>query len=258
MFFILYQITNLINNNIYVGVHKTDNIDDGYMGSGKLIKLAITKYGAHNFKKEILIFFKNEFEMYAAEKHFVNEEWINRSDTYNIRLGGSGGFDHINNNREHYNKLWYNWWNSLTDDERNSLNEKKANYGDKNGMFGSSRTGELNPMWGKKQTQKCKDIVSQTNRGKMPVKNKITGEIIGSVDINHPNIISGEWVSINLGKTASDETRKKMSYAAKRRNTKPPSSKGKLWWNNGIEQKRQAEHPGDGWIRGRLKWRNTE
>jgi hypothetical protein len=29
-------------------------------------------------------------------------------------------------------------------------------------------------------------------------------------------------------------------------------SKGKLWWNNGVEQTRAFECPGEGWIRGRL------
>lgn len=37
MFYYLYQITNLVNNKIYVGVHKTHKFDDGYMGSGKVI-----------------------------------------------------------------------------------------------------------------------------------------------------------------------------------------------------------------------------
>ena len=45
MFFIIYQTTNLINNKIYIGKHQTSDLDDGYLGSGKLLLQAIKKYG---------------------------------------------------------------------------------------------------------------------------------------------------------------------------------------------------------------------
>ena len=98
MFYYIYQITNLVNNKIYVGVHKTKTLDDGYMGSGKVIKAAIQKYGPENFKKDILEFFENAELMYAKEKELVTEEFLAREDVYNLRRGGTGGFDFINKN----------------------------------------------------------------------------------------------------------------------------------------------------------------
>lgn len=95
-YFYLYQITNVANNKIYVGVHKTKSLDDGYMGSGKVIISAINKYGIENFTKTILETFDNSGAMFAREKEVVTDEFLARLDTYNLRRGGSGGFDYIN------------------------------------------------------------------------------------------------------------------------------------------------------------------
>lgn len=92
----IYKITNLINGKIYIGKHKTKNINDGYMGSGKRLIAAIEKYGIICFDKEILFEYDTEEEMNSKEKELVTEEFCKRSDTYNICEGGNGGFSYIN------------------------------------------------------------------------------------------------------------------------------------------------------------------
>lgn len=96
MLYYLYEIRNNLNNKIYVGVHKTKSIDDGYMGSGKVIKRAVKKYGLENFTKVILEYFEDSKSMYAREAELITNDFLEREDVYNLRRGGSGGFDYIN------------------------------------------------------------------------------------------------------------------------------------------------------------------
>lgn len=86
----VYKITNIINNKIYIGVHRTDNLDDKYMGSGTNIKRAIDKYGLKNFKKDIIMMYDTYRDALNHEAKIVTEGFINRDDTYNIRVGGRG------------------------------------------------------------------------------------------------------------------------------------------------------------------------
>ena len=92
MFYTIYKITNNINNKFYIGMHQTKKLDDGYMGSGKLIKTAIKKYGIENFTKEILHIFDNEEDMKNKEKQLV----VLSEMSYNLCEGGKGGFGYLN------------------------------------------------------------------------------------------------------------------------------------------------------------------
>lgn len=79
-------------------MHKTANLDDDYMGSGKRLKHAIKKYGIENFKKEILYVFDNEEDMKDKEKELV----VLNEMSYNLCEGGKGGFSYINKTRDHH------------------------------------------------------------------------------------------------------------------------------------------------------------
>jgi hypothetical protein len=98
MYYTIYQICCKITNKIYIGKHQTKDLDDGYMGSGKLLIRAQKKYGLENFSKEILRVFQTEEEMNAKEAELVTEEFCLREDTFNICPGGKGGWGYVNQN----------------------------------------------------------------------------------------------------------------------------------------------------------------
>lgn len=88
MYYTIYKTTNLINGKFYIGAHKTEDLNDDYLGSGDMINEAIGKYSQENFKKEILSFHGNEDLMYLEEARIVTSEFIKRRDNYNLTPGG--------------------------------------------------------------------------------------------------------------------------------------------------------------------------
>lgn len=88
MQYFIYKTTNLINNKTYVGIHQTENIDDGYIGSGLHFLRAVKKYGKDNFKREILEYCSSYDELLEKERILVNEEWVRDISNYNLKTGG--------------------------------------------------------------------------------------------------------------------------------------------------------------------------
>lgn len=101
MYYTIYKITNQITGKFYIGKHKTSDLDDDYMGSGKLLKYAIQKYGIENFTKEYLEILDSEEKMNLAEKIYVITD---NEVSYNLCEGGKGGWSYINSNIELVNK----------------------------------------------------------------------------------------------------------------------------------------------------------
>lgn len=98
MHFIIYETINLVNGKKYRGAHITSSLDDGYIGSGKLLKKAIAKYGFDSFEHFILQECSSVEEMFKAEANYVSPEWVEDPNTYNLKVGGEGGWDYINKN----------------------------------------------------------------------------------------------------------------------------------------------------------------
>ena len=95
-YYTVYKTTNKLNGKCYIGTHKTSDLSDGYLGSGTFLKRAIKKHGEENFNKEVLFKYDNPDEMFAKEAELVNEDFLMNENTYNLKVGGFGGFDYIN------------------------------------------------------------------------------------------------------------------------------------------------------------------
>lgn len=140
--YFVYLTRNLINNKIYVGVHKTTNIDDGYMGSGKYLQRAIKKYGVENFSREILCVTETYNQSFEIEELIVDQKFVKSPKTYNIKLGGLGGFDHISISKEERKTRTSN---GGTKSKINGLGVHNPIYSDKKSA------------WGYKGAKSCKE-----------------------------------------------------------------------------------------------------
>jgi hypothetical protein len=92
-YYLVYKTTNLRNGKFYIGVHETHNLDDGYLGSGKVLRNSVYFHGKENFKREILEFCENKTSMYQKEKELITEKLINNPKCMNLVAGGIGFID---------------------------------------------------------------------------------------------------------------------------------------------------------------------
>lgn len=172
MYYIVYETTNNINGHIYIGVHITSVIDDGYVGSGKVLQRAIKKYGLEYFTRKILFIYDNPEEMFKKEKEIVDENFIKRADTYNIKLGGTGGWDFVNTSGLNWtpekNKRISPFKNATEDQKRewhakSQISLQQTWQKIRNGELPDKHTNRANFI-GKKHTEETKQKISATHK----------------------------------------------------------------------------------------------
>jgi len=88
----IYKTTNLLSGKYYIGMHSTDDLNDGYMGSGNRLRLAVRKHGKENFKREVLEYCETREELGKREKEVVNLDEISKIECMNLTVGGEGGY----------------------------------------------------------------------------------------------------------------------------------------------------------------------
>lgn len=149
MFYTIYQTTNKVNGKIYIGAHKTDDLNDGYLGSGKHLKRAMEKYGIDCFEKEILFLFETEELMYQKESELVNKDFIKRNDVYNMKEGGFGGWDHVDNTGKKF---------SESSRKKMSIAKKQSQKGENNSFYGKRHDEEAKKKIGESSKKRAKGV----------------------------------------------------------------------------------------------------
>ena len=87
----IYKTTNLLSGRYYIGMHSTNDLNDGYLGSGTLLRRSINKHGKENHSIEILEFVNSREQLAAREKEIVSLQEVAKKECMNLKIGGSGG-----------------------------------------------------------------------------------------------------------------------------------------------------------------------
>lgn len=183
---IIYRTICLITNRYYYGMHSTDNVDDGYLGSGKFLANSIKKHGVDNHVCEHLEFLENREKLREREREIVNDDLLKDSLCMNLKKGGDGGGGLWNEehaqkfhaaggkkvlqilNQRHVEKLKTDA--AYKEKYRKTLSV--AQTGSKNGFFGKQHTPEYKKAVG------LKNSIHQSGEGNsMHNKCWITNEI---------------------------------------------------------------------------------
>jgi hypothetical protein len=148
--YIVYETSCKIDGMTYIGCHATNNLNDGYLGSGKHITRAIKKYGKDFFTRRIIKEFDNPEGMFDLERSLVTEEYVKDKNTYNLVVGGFGGF-------------------KVQDIDNWKIKLKES----------SSKRTNKTPMLNKHHSEESKDKISKSNIGKLPWNKGLPGTWTG-------------------------------------------------------------------------------
>lgn len=193
-----------LHNSVYYGKHETSNLDDGYLGSGKLLSNYRKKYGKIGLTKTILNFYNNSEDLAKAEKVLVESKKQDLGRRcLNLRDGGNGG----------------DIYSYMSPSEQLEYKRKisKSNKGKRLGMklpqetkdkISEANRGHIAWNKGKHHSEETKQKMSESQKGKH------TGELNPRYGKDSPM----------KGKHHSEETKHKISEKAKERFQDPTNN----------------------------------
>lgn len=92
---IIYKTTCIITGKWYIGLHSTDDLNDGYIGSGTHLWRSIKKHGKHNHRTEILEHCSDRATLIKREAEIVTEDLLSQEACMNLMIGGNANAEEV-------------------------------------------------------------------------------------------------------------------------------------------------------------------
>lgn len=230
----IYLTTNLVNGKIYIGRHEFNKHNKIYLGSGKIFKLALEKYGEENFKRKILRLCFTEHELTIWEHVYIKKYHSqDKNIGYNIASGNVNTSDYNPTKlpevrKKISGKNHYFYGKKHTEETKEKIRKKLI--------------GKNSPWYGKYHTEETKRKLSEshknfykTEKGKnviLRMSEKLKGRKmseeqkekirIGNLGVKRSEETKKRMKESNShywkGKKFSEETRRKMSESHKKKN----------------------------------------
>jgi hypothetical protein len=87
----IYKTTRTTDGRYYIGMHSTDDMNDGYLGSGVHLRRSVNRHGREAHTREILEILPTRAALVARERELVDEAVVADPLSFNMIVGGSDG-----------------------------------------------------------------------------------------------------------------------------------------------------------------------
>lgn len=248
----------------YIGKHHTNDLNDKYYGSGKIVREYLKQY-KNNISRKILIFENDENKLKELERQYIIEN-IDNKYCLNLIISSAKSNNPYIRTKEIKEKtsksvkqLFINGYvppmkgekmkDHMTEEAYNNMMSKHVTWADtvkgkkRSEEFCKNiserlklRTGELNSFYGKHHSEESKQKISEANKGrKMTIEQKQKISEASKKLWENPEYrqkISQKLKEANTGKKFSEEHRKHLSEA----------HKGIIPWNKGLKLKGRLQN----------------
>lgn len=225
--YVIYKTVCKINEKIYVGQHKTEILEDGYLGSGKLIRRAISKYGVENFNREILEIVDTFDEARKKEEFYIQlYDSTNPIIGYNITKFAWGGQPITEEARKKISSKLTG--RKLSDETKRKMSkpkpERTAEHKEKISKANSGKSWYHNPSTNESKCFSLNDTIPEHWKKGRP-KSHFVNTQTEEANIKRSKKLSGRKISVDTrnkisntlkGHNVSQETREKLSEATRK------------------------------------------